>query len=117
AGARAGPDRTGLSVPHSRPAGRGWAGEGEGDANLSVAWPPRHLYAAGPSGKNVPQRLLTSDLTETCFIRAVMASHQAEVQSLKLDNDSVIEGVSDQVLVAVVLSFTFIAALVYTLLR
>ncbi|NXO78486.1 RN170 ligase, partial [Sitta europaea] len=33
--------------------------------------------------------------------RAVMASHQAEVQSLKLDNDSVIEGVSDQVLVAV----------------
>nr|XP_054507978.1 E3 ubiquitin-protein ligase RNF170 isoform X1 [Agelaius phoeniceus]XP_054507979.1 E3 ubiquitin-protein ligase RNF170 isoform X1 [Agelaius phoeniceus]XP_054507980.1 E3 ubiquitin-protein ligase RNF170 isoform X1 [Agelaius phoeniceus] len=46
-----------------------------------------------------------------------MASHQAEVQSLKLDNDSVIEGVSDQVLVAVVLSFTFIAALVYTLLR
>ncbi|NWX58718.1 RN170 ligase, partial [Promerops cafer] len=49
--------------------------------------------------------------------RAVMASHQAEVQSLKLDNDSVIEGVSDQVLVAVVLSFTFIAALVYTLLR
>ncbi|NWR20579.1 RN170 ligase, partial [Emberiza fucata] len=49
--------------------------------------------------------------------RAVMASHQAEVQSLKLDNDSVIEGVSDQVLVAVGLSFTFIAALVYTLLR
>ncbi|KAI6058274.1 E3 ubiquitin-protein ligase RNF170 isoform X2 [Aix galericulata] len=45
-----------------------------------------------------------------------MASHQAEVQSLKLDNDSVIEGISDQVLVAVVLSFTFIAALVYTLL-
>ncbi|XP_015508079.1 E3 ubiquitin-protein ligase RNF170 isoform X6 [Parus major] len=69
------------------------------------------------NGKNVPQRLLTSDLAETCFIRAVMASHQAEVQSLKLDNDSVIEGVSDQVLVAVVLSFTFIAALVYTLLR
>uniref|UniRef100_A0A8C3NHP3 E3 ubiquitin-protein ligase RNF170 n=1 Tax=Geospiza parvula TaxID=87175 RepID=A0A8C3NHP3_GEOPR len=68
-------------------------------------------------GKNVPQRLLTSDPAETCFIRAVMASHQAEVQSLKLDNDSVIEGVSDQVLVAVVLSFTFIAALVYTLLR
>ncbi|KAM6034431.1 E3 ubiquitin-protein ligase RNF170 isoform 7-T7 [Chlamydotis macqueenii] len=51
------------------------------------------------------------------FLRAVMASHQAEVQSLKLDNDSVIEGISDQVLVAVVLSFTFIAALVYTLLR
>ncbi|XP_025934142.1 E3 ubiquitin-protein ligase RNF170 isoform X2 [Apteryx rowi] len=49
--------------------------------------------------------------------RAGMASHQAEVQSLKLDNDSVIEGISDQVLVAVVLSFTFIAALVYTLLR
>lgn len=49
--------------------------------------------------------------------RAVMASHQAEVQSLKLDSDSVIEGISDQVLVAVVLSFTFIAALVYTLLR
>ncbi|KAJ7405089.1 E3 ubiquitin-protein ligase RNF170 isoform X1 [Willisornis vidua] len=51
------------------------------------------------------------------FLRAVMASHQAEVQRLKLDNDSVIEGISDQVLVAVVLSFTFIAALVYTLLR
>ncbi|NXE28725.1 RN170 ligase, partial [Ardeotis kori] len=49
--------------------------------------------------------------------RAVMASHQAEVQSLKLDNDSFIEGVSDQVLVAVVLSFTSIAALVYMLLR
>lgn len=49
--------------------------------------------------------------------RAVMDSHQAEVQSLKLDNDSVIEGISDQVLVAVVLSFTFIAALIYTLLR
>lgn len=49
--------------------------------------------------------------------RAMMASHQAEVQSLKLDNDSVIEGISDQVLVAVVLSFTFIAALVYTILR
>uniref|UniRef100_A0A8C7EG68 E3 ubiquitin-protein ligase RNF170 n=1 Tax=Nothoprocta perdicaria TaxID=30464 RepID=A0A8C7EG68_NOTPE len=46
-----------------------------------------------------------------------MASHQAEVQNLKLDNDSFIEGISDQVLVAVVLSFTFIAALVYTLLR
>lgn len=46
-----------------------------------------------------------------------MDSHQAEVQSLKLDNDSVIEGISDQVLVAVVLSFTFIAALIYTLLR
>ncbi|XP_041251855.1 E3 ubiquitin-protein ligase RNF170 isoform X4 [Onychostruthus taczanowskii] len=71
----------------------------------------------GPREKNVPQRLLTSDPAETCCIRAVMASHQAEVQSLKLDNDSVIEGVSDQVLVAVVLSFTFIAALVYTLLR
>ncbi|XP_015705019.1 E3 ubiquitin-protein ligase RNF170 isoform X1 [Coturnix japonica] len=50
-------------------------------------------------------------------MRAVMDSHQAEVQSLKLDNDSVIEGISDQVLVAVVLSFTFIAALIYTLLR
>ncbi|XP_052556371.1 E3 ubiquitin-protein ligase RNF170 isoform X2 [Tympanuchus pallidicinctus] len=49
--------------------------------------------------------------------RAVMDSHQAEVQSLKLDNDSVIEGISDQVLVAVVLSFTFIAALIYTLFR
>ncbi|XP_074809727.1 E3 ubiquitin-protein ligase RNF170 isoform X2 [Natator depressus] len=46
-----------------------------------------------------------------------MASQQAEVQSLKLDNDSVIEGISDQVLVAVALSFTFIAALVYMLLR
>lgn len=46
-----------------------------------------------------------------------MDSHQAEVQSLKLDNDSVIEGISDQVLVAVVLSFTFIAALIYTLFR
>lgn len=47
-------------------------------------------------GKNVPQRLLTSDLAESHLTRAVMASHQAEVQSLKLDNDSVIEGISDQ---------------------
>ncbi|XP_036606956.1 E3 ubiquitin-protein ligase RNF170 isoform X1 [Trichosurus vulpecula] len=45
-----------------------------------------------------------------------MDKQQSGIQSLKLD-DSVIEGVSDQVLVAVVISFTFIAALVYILLR
>jgi RING finger protein 170 len=46
-----------------------------------------------------------------------MAKYQGEVQSLKLDDDSVIEGVSDQVLVAVVVSFTLIATLVYALFR
>ncbi|XP_003474673.1 E3 ubiquitin-protein ligase RNF170 isoform X1 [Cavia porcellus] len=46
-----------------------------------------------------------------------MAKYQGEVQSLKLDDDSVIEGVSDQVLVAVVVSFTLIASLVYALFR
>ncbi|KAF7479391.1 Hypothetical predicted protein [Marmota monax] len=46
-----------------------------------------------------------------------MARYQGEVQSLKLDDDSVIEGVSDQVLVAVVVSFTLIATLVYALFR
>ncbi|XP_066844442.1 E3 ubiquitin-protein ligase RNF170 isoform X2 [Anser cygnoides] len=89
-----------------------------GGAGRGSRWRP--LTAVGERRElreDVPQALLTSDLAETCFIRAVMASHQAEVQSLKLDNDSVIEGISDQVLVAVVLSFTFIAALVYTLLR
>ncbi|KYO35074.1 E3 ubiquitin-protein ligase RNF170 isoform X2 [Alligator mississippiensis] len=69
------------------------------------------------TGKNVPWRLLTSDFPKTYFTRPGMASQQAEVQSLKLSNDSIIEGVSDQVLVAVVLSFSFIAALVYMLLR
>ncbi|KAF4026235.1 hypothetical protein G4228_018300 [Cervus hanglu yarkandensis] len=46
-----------------------------------------------------------------------MAKHQGEVQSLKLDDDSVIEGVSDQVLAAVVVSFALIATLVYALFR
>ncbi|XP_077008748.1 E3 ubiquitin-protein ligase RNF170 isoform X2 [Tamandua tetradactyla] len=46
-----------------------------------------------------------------------MATYQGEVQSLKLDDDSVIEGVSDQVLVAVVVSFALIATLVYALFR
>ncbi|XP_021531502.2 E3 ubiquitin-protein ligase RNF170 isoform X2 [Aotus nancymaae] len=46
-----------------------------------------------------------------------MAKYQGEVQSLKLDDDSVIEGVSDQVLVAVVVSFALIATLVYALFR
>ncbi|XP_030050337.1 E3 ubiquitin-protein ligase RNF170 isoform X2 [Microcaecilia unicolor] len=46
-----------------------------------------------------------------------MAEYQAEVVSLKLEDDSVIEGISDQVLVAVVLSITLIAALVYLLVR
>ncbi|XP_058905127.1 E3 ubiquitin-protein ligase RNF170 isoform X1 [Kogia breviceps] len=44
-----------------------------------------------------------------------MAKYQGEVHSLKLDDDSVIEGVSDQVLVAVVVSFALIATLVYAL--
>uniref|UniRef100_A0A8B9XRL1 Ring finger protein 170 n=1 Tax=Bos mutus grunniens TaxID=30521 RepID=A0A8B9XRL1_BOSMU len=46
-----------------------------------------------------------------------MAKYQGEVQSLKLDDDSVIEGVSDQVLVAVVVSLALIATLVYALFR
>lgn len=46
-----------------------------------------------------------------------MAKYQGEVQSLKLDDDSVIEGVSDQVLVAVVVSFALIGTLVYALFR
>lgn len=49
--------------------------------------------------------------------RLGMAKYQGEVQSLKLDDDSVIEGVSDQVLVAVVISFTLVATLVYALFR
>ncbi|XP_047278236.1 E3 ubiquitin-protein ligase RNF170 isoform X3 [Homo sapiens] len=49
--------------------------------------------------------------------RPGMAKYQGEVQSLKLDDDSVIEGVSDQVLVAVVVSFALIATLVYALFR
>ena len=51
------------------------------------------------------------------FPRPGMAKYQGEVQSLKLDDDSVIEGVSDQVLVAVVVSFALIATLVYALFR
>lgn len=46
-----------------------------------------------------------------------MARYQGEVQSLKLDDDSVIEGVSDQVLAAVVVSFALVATLVYFSLR
>lgn len=49
--------------------------------------------------------------------RPGMAKYQGEVQSLKLDDDSVIEGISDQVLVAVVVSFALIATLVYALFR
>lgn len=49
--------------------------------------------------------------------RLGMAKYHSEVQSLKLDDDSVIEGVSDQVLVAVVVSFALIATLVYALFR
>ncbi|MXQ91283.1 hypothetical protein E5288_WYG009528 [Bos mutus] len=51
------------------------------------------------------------------FRRPGMAKYQGEVQSLKLDDDSVIEGVSDQVLVAVVVSLALIATLVYALFR
>nr|XP_034953336.1 E3 ubiquitin-protein ligase RNF170 isoform X1 [Zootoca vivipara]XP_034953337.1 E3 ubiquitin-protein ligase RNF170 isoform X1 [Zootoca vivipara]XP_034953338.1 E3 ubiquitin-protein ligase RNF170 isoform X1 [Zootoca vivipara]XP_034953339.1 E3 ubiquitin-protein ligase RNF170 isoform X1 [Zootoca vivipara]XP_034953340.1 E3 ubiquitin-protein ligase RNF170 isoform X1 [Zootoca vivipara]XP_034953342.1 E3 ubiquitin-protein ligase RNF170 isoform X1 [Zootoca vivipara]XP_034953343.1 E3 ubiquitin-protein len=46
-----------------------------------------------------------------------MASQETEVQRLILDSDSMIEGISDQVLLAVVLSITFLAALAYMLLR
>ncbi|XP_074065150.1 E3 ubiquitin-protein ligase RNF170 isoform X2 [Macrotis lagotis] len=45
-----------------------------------------------------------------------MDKQQSEIQNLKLD-DSIIEGVSNQVLVAVVISFAFIATLIYILLR
>ncbi|XP_015743003.1 E3 ubiquitin-protein ligase RNF170 [Python bivittatus] len=46
-----------------------------------------------------------------------MASQETEVQRLVLGNDSMIEGISDQVLLAVVLGFTFLVALIYMLLR
>lgn len=46
-----------------------------------------------------------------------MASQETEVQRLVLDNDSMIEGISDQVLLAVVLGITFLVALTYMLLR
>ncbi|XP_034953347.2 E3 ubiquitin-protein ligase RNF170 isoform X2 [Zootoca vivipara] len=46
-----------------------------------------------------------------------MANQETEVQRLILDSDSMIEGISDQVLLAVVLSITFLAALAYMLLR
>lgn len=46
-----------------------------------------------------------------------MASQESEVQRPVLDNDSMIEGISDQVLLAVVLSITFLVALTYMLLR
>ncbi|XP_041529481.1 E3 ubiquitin-protein ligase RNF170 isoform X2 [Microtus oregoni] len=45
-----------------------------------------------------------------------MAKHYSEVPSLRQD-DSVIEGVSDQVLVAVVVSFALVATLLYALFR
>ncbi|OBS64502.1 hypothetical protein A6R68_06957, partial [Neotoma lepida] len=45
-----------------------------------------------------------------------MAKYYSEVPSLQQD-DSIIEGVSDQVLVAVVVSFTLIATLLYALFR
>lgn len=45
-----------------------------------------------------------------------MAKHYSEVPSLRQD-DSVIEGVSDQVLVAVVVSFALVAMLLYALFR
>uniref|UniRef100_A0A2D4KRU7 RING-type domain-containing protein n=1 Tax=Micrurus paraensis TaxID=1970185 RepID=A0A2D4KRU7_9SAUR len=44
-----------------------------------------------------------------------MASQETEVQRLVLD--SMIEGISDQVLLAIVLSITFLVALTYMLLR
>uniref|UniRef100_A0A8C8U6B1 Ring finger protein 170 n=1 Tax=Peromyscus maniculatus bairdii TaxID=230844 RepID=A0A8C8U6B1_PERMB len=53
---------------------------------------------------------------ELCIQRPVMAKHYSEVPSLQQD-DSVIEGVSDQVLVAVVVSFALIATLLYALFR
>nr|XP_038951121.1 E3 ubiquitin-protein ligase RNF170 isoform X4 [Rattus norvegicus] len=55
-------------------------------------------------------------LGELWIQRPVMARYYSEVQSLQQD-DSVIEGVSDQVLVAVVVSFALIASLLYALLR
>lgn len=45
-----------------------------------------------------------------------MASPKPDVQRLIL-GDSMIEGISDQVLLAIVLSITFLAALAYMLLR
>ncbi|XP_029336440.1 E3 ubiquitin-protein ligase RNF170 isoform X4 [Mus caroli] len=55
-------------------------------------------------------------LGESWIQRPVMARYYSEGQSLQQD-DSFIEGVSDQVLVAVVVSFALIATLLYALLR
>ncbi|XP_048186450.1 E3 ubiquitin-protein ligase RNF170 isoform X2 [Perognathus longimembris pacificus] len=76
----------------------------------------------GGGGKAVPGNNLCSVTgnwrgSSSAVERPGMAKFQGEVQSLKLDEDSVIEGVSDQVLVAVVVSFTLIATLVYALFR
>ncbi|XP_063770665.1 E3 ubiquitin-protein ligase RNF170 isoform X1 [Pseudophryne corroboree] len=46
-----------------------------------------------------------------------MAENQQDVLHLQLDDGSFIEGVSNQVIVAVVISLTFIAALTYFMLR
>lgn len=50
------------------------------------------------------------------YFRPVMAKHYSEVPSLRQD-DSVIEGVSDQVLVAVVVSAALVATLLCALFR
>uniref|UniRef100_A0A8C6J4L5 E3 ubiquitin-protein ligase RNF170 n=2 Tax=Melopsittacus undulatus TaxID=13146 RepID=A0A8C6J4L5_MELUD len=108
--ARAPPTPVALEL--ARAPGRGPDRRGGAKPSSPARAGPRHKAREKCAPETADLRPCRSHLT-----RAVMASHQAEVQSLKLDNGSVIEGISDQVLVAVVLSFTFIAALVYTLLR
>ncbi|XP_029388020.1 E3 ubiquitin-protein ligase RNF170 isoform X2 [Mus pahari] len=65
---------------------------------------------------NKIQHICFEVLGELWIQRPVMARYYSEVQSLQQD-DSFIEGVSDQVLVAVVVSFALIATLLYALLR
>ncbi|MEE6521016.1 hypothetical protein FKM82_018993 [Ascaphus truei] len=46
-----------------------------------------------------------------------MAENKGELWHLQLDDDSFIEGVSNQVIVAVGISLTFVAALIYFFFR
>lgn len=86
------------------------------------------LYLAEPALRSMLQVLDMLDIAiltlfssmyfifTSSYFRRVMARHYSEVQSVQQD-DSVIEGVSDQVLVAVVVSVALIASLLYALLR
>ncbi|KAI5940897.1 E3 ubiquitin-protein ligase RNF170 [Manis javanica] len=73
--------------------------------------------AGAVPGNNLCSQAPRTGEVSSAVERLGMAKYQGEVQSLKLNDDSVIEGVSDQVLVAVVISFTLVATLVYALFR